>query len=257
MINLLIVDDEQIVIDMMKVIVNYVDFNIDYVYFANSMKEAQDIMKEKQIDIALCDIEMPGGSGLDLILWINEYYPNIIKIILTAHNEFEFAQRAVSLHCYSYMLKPATADMMAGLLPKAIKEVLSRRSDIKLRTLGGDYAKTILSEEKRDVIEEVRQYIDQHINEELVVEKLAQMAYISQNHLTRSFKKRCGMTVIDYITEHRLTLAESMLRNSNKSVTMIADEVGYFDYVYFSKLFKRHYGMTPREYRLMMSNIDA
>lgn len=256
MINLLIIDDEQILIDMMKVVVDYAEFNIDNVYFANNMKEAQNIMKQNQIDIALCDIEMPGGSGLDLILWINEYYPNTIKIILSAHNEFEFAQRAVTLHCYSYMLKPATADMMTGLLPKVVKEVLNRRSDIKLRTLGEDYAKTISSEEESDVIEAVRKYIDQHINEELVVEKLSQMAYVSQNHLTRSFKKKFGMTVIDYITEHRLTLAESMLKNTNKTVTMIADEVGYFDYVYFSKLFKRHYGMTPREYRIVTKSKD-
>ncbi len=256
MINLLIIDDEQIVIDMMRVTVDYAEFNIDNVYFANGMKEAQNIMKEKQIDIVLCDIEMPGGSGLDLILWINEHYPNTIKIILSAHNEFEFAQRAVALHCYAYMLKPATADVMAGLLPKAVKEVLNRRSDTKLRTLGEDYAKTISSEEESDVIEAVRKYIDQHINEELSVAQMAQMAYISQNHLTRSFKKKYGTTVMDYITEHRLALAESMMKNSNKTVTMIADEVGYFDYVYFSKLFKRHYGMTPREYRRMMKSKD-
>ena len=136
-------------------------------------------------------------------------------------------------------------------LRKIMKEVLNRRSDSRLRSLGRDYAKTLSPEEEVDAVERIRQYIDMHIQEDLSVEKLSQLAYMSQNHLTRTFKKKYGMTVIDYMIEHRLALAENLLKETNKTVTMIADEVGYFDYVYFSKLFKKRFGVTPREYRMM------
>lgn len=252
MIQLLIVDDEEIVLEMMQEIVDYRAFSIDRVFTARSMKEAVSVIEGEQVDIALCDIEMPGGSGLDLINWINGHRPEIVKLILSAHNEFSFAQQAVELHCFSYMLKPATPDSMAAMLKKTVSEVMKRRSDTNLRTLGADYRRTISGEEEADAVETIRKYIDQHIAEELSVEKMADMVFIFQNHLTRSFKKKYGKTVIDYITEHRLALAESMLRETNKTVTMIANDVGYFDYVYFSKLFKRHYGMTPREYRMMV-----
>lgn len=252
MISLLLVDDDPIVVDLMKEIVDYAAFGIEQVYTAGSMREAIAVLEKHSVDIALCDIEMPGGSGLDLIQYMNERQAQIVKVIVSAHNEFAFAQRAVELHCYSYLLKPVTPGNMANLLHRITKEVFSRRSDTHLRAMGRDYVKTLSMEEEVDAVENVRQYIDQHIREDLSVDKLAQMVYMSQNHLTRSFKKRFGKTVIDYIIEHRLALAENMLHDTNKTVTMIADEVGYFDYVYFSKLFKKRFGMTPKEYRLML-----
>ncbi len=252
MMNLLIVDDEEIVLDMMRQIVNYRDFGIDRVYTAGSMAAAIELIEKNPVDIAFCDIEMPGGSGLDLVNWINAHRPQMVKLILSAHNDFAFAQRAVSLRCFSYMLKPATPDSMADALRGVVEEVLRLRSDKNLRTMGENYSRTISGEEEADAIETVRQYIDRHIAEELSVEKMAEMVYISQNHLTRSFKKKYGKTVIDYIIDQRLALAEDMLRRTGKTVTMIANDVGYFDYVYFSKLFKRKYGMTPREYRMMV-----
>lgn len=254
MIRLLIVDDEQIVIDGILAKNNFREYNIDEVLTAGSMKEAQNVFETQQIDLTLCDIEMPGGSGLELIRWINEHFPDTVNIILSAHNEFSFAQTAVSLNCFSYMLKPLSPEAVAEMMPRAVKKVFSLRADSDMRQLGTEYARSVTPEEEPDSIEQVRQYIDQHISEELSVEKLAAMAYVSQNHLTRSFKKKYGMTVIDYIMKHRLALAEDMLRNTNKTITMISDEVGYFDYVYFSKLFKRHYGVTPREYRMMMKS---
>ena len=71
MIQLLIVDDEEIVLEMMQGIVNYADFGVDHVFTAGSMKEAISVIEKTPIDIGLFDIEMPGGSGLDLINWIN------------------------------------------------------------------------------------------------------------------------------------------------------------------------------------------
>jgi len=106
MIRLLIVDDEQIVIDGILARNNFREHNIDEVLTAGSMKEAQQQFENHAIDITLCDIEMPGGSGLELIQWINTHYPNTVNIILSAHNEFSFAQTAVSLNCFAYMLKP-------------------------------------------------------------------------------------------------------------------------------------------------------
>ena len=249
---LLLVDDDPIVIDMMREMIDYTTFGMDQVLTAGSMKEDIGLLETYTVDVVLCDIEMPGGSGLDLIQWMNEHQPQIVKIIVSAHNEFEFAQRAVELHCYSYLLKPVTPERMSDLMRRSVKEVMNRQSDSRLRSLGRDYAKSISNQDEEDTMEAVRQYIDQHIREELSVEKLAQMSYMSQNHLTRSFKKKYGKTVIDYIIEHRLALAESLLRDTSKTVTMIADEIGYFDYVYFSKLFKKHFGMTPKEYRMIM-----
>ena len=122
MIRLLLVDDDPIVLEMMSCMVDYPAFGIDNVETAGSLREAITVLEKQPVDIALCDIEMPGGSGLELIQWMNDQKLDTVKVIISAHNEFEFAQQAVELHCYSYLLKPVTPDRMSDLLNKTVKQ---------------------------------------------------------------------------------------------------------------------------------------
>ena len=98
-------------------------------------------------------------------------------------------------------------------------------------------------------IREYMDYINQHLSEELSVRSLANMAYVSPDHLTRSFKKRFSMTVSDYILQRRMTLAGELLRDNKLTITMVSDCVGFGNYSYFTEQFKKYYGMTPREYQ--------
>ena len=100
-----------------------------------------------------------------------------------------------------------------------------------------------------DVVDTVVDYINQHLSEELSVRSLANMAYVSPDHLTRSFKKRFSMTVSDYILQRRMTLAGELLRDNKLTITMVSDCVGFGNYSYFTEQFKKYYGMTPREYQ--------
>ena len=100
-----------------------------------------------------------------------------------------------------------------------------------------------------DVVEKVTEYIDAHLSEELSVKTLANMAYVSPDHLTRSFKKRLQVTVSDYILQKRMALAGELLKKPGLTVTMVSDTVGFGNYSYFTEQFKRYYGMTPREYQ--------
>ena len=158
------------------------------------MQQAQSILLENQVDIVFCDIEMPSGSGLELMEWMNENYPGVVKLILSCHNEFEFAQQAVSMSCLHYILKPATPEVMDQVLAKAVEQVLRQDSEKKLKQMGELYVRNLTDtdEENRDIAEIVQKYITEHVQEELVVEKLAQMVYVSQNHLARCFKRKYG-----------------------------------------------------------------
>lgn len=104
-------------------------------------------------------------------------------------------------------------------------------------------------EETIDVVDKVVDYIENHLSEELSVRQLANMAYVSPDHLTRSFKKRFQQTVSDYILKKRMTLAGELLRDRKLTITMVSDCVGFGNYSYFTEQFKKYYGMTPREYQ--------
>ncbi len=105
-----------------------------------------------------------------------------------------------------------------------------------------------LSAQKRDMLE-IKDYIDSHYTEKITLESLASTFYISKHYLARCFKEQCGMTVVNYIQQVRITRAKHLLRFSEESVEVIADTCGINDANYFSRVFRKVEGVSPAEYR--------
>jgi CheY-like chemotaxis protein len=80
--NLLIVDDEVIAINAIMNTIDWDMLPLDQILTANSFQQAVQVFAEKPVDIVLCDIEMPQGNGLELIEWINRFYPLTIKYFI-------------------------------------------------------------------------------------------------------------------------------------------------------------------------------
>ena len=99
------------------------------------------------------------------------------------------------------------------------------------------------------LISEIVNFIDGHLQESLSIERLCAKFYISKNHLYEAFRINLGNTVTGYINEHRIFLAKDLLRQSDKPMSEIAEQIGINNYTYFFKLFKKLTGITPTEYR--------
>lgn len=248
--KVLIVDDEIYAVQGIIDDVNWKMFSIDEVLTANSCGQAIRILQDTRIDIMICDIEMPAGSGIDLVRWIREQEGMMIEcIFLTCHPDFKFAQQAVQLECLDYILKPATTDQLHACIRKAVKKVTERNKDKLIREYGMAYLGSNPESEEKDIVRQVEQYIREHISEPLRVEELAQMYYISPTHLSRLFRKKHRMSVIEYIIEQKLQLAKSLLENPAYTVSMVSSSVGYTNYSYFTKIFKKAFGVSPSEYK--------
>lgn len=94
---LLIVDDEKSVVDSLALTIPWEDSGIEEVHRAYSAEEALDIASRFAIDVMITDIRMPEMDGLELIRLIRLSAPRIRSIILSGHDEFEYAQRSHSL----------------------------------------------------------------------------------------------------------------------------------------------------------------
>ena len=105
--NVLIVDDQPEVVESMAAGVNWTRLGAENVFTAYSVKEAQGVFERDRIDILLCDIEMPPTNGFALLRWVQERFSGVVCIFLTAHAEFEYAQEAVKLGSFDYILQPA------------------------------------------------------------------------------------------------------------------------------------------------------
>lgn len=250
--KLLIVDDEIFAIQGILDGVNWGVLGFEEILQAQSYGQAVELLEKTAVDIILCDIEMPDESGLELIAWVNEHRPDTECIILSCHDEFDFARQAVKLKCLDYILKPVRYDFLTEVLRKAMSAAEEKNRQAVLTNYGQIYIEKIVQPHKEDnvdVVEKAADYIDTHLSEDLSVKRLANMAYVSPDHLTRSFKKRYHQTVSDYILQKRMTLAGELLRDRSMTVTMVSDCVGFGNYSYFTEQFKKHYGMTPREYQ--------
>ena len=100
-----------------------------------------------------------------------------------------------------------------------------------------------------DRIQKCLNFIKRHINENIRIETLADVAYISKDHLIRLFKKEVGMTPVQYICQKKIEKAQLLLVTENMPIKEVVFLLSYEDHSYFNRLFKRLTGMSPSEYR--------
>lgn len=99
------------------------------------------------------------------------------------------------------------------------------------------------------MIQKVKDYIDEHYQEKITLEDMADYVGLSKYYLSYLFKKEEGTNFVSYINKKRIEKAKEYLRDTNNTVSQIYDLVGFSDQQYFSKTFKKIVGMTVTEYR--------
>lgn len=128
--KILIVDDEYLILNELKNNINWTELGIEKILTAQSIVQAKNIISQNDIEIILCDIELPEGSGLDLLAWVKDNHPNIETLILTCHADFSYAKQAVNLGCHDYILKPVQYHELEAAISKAIKKI---NAEVKLQ----------------------------------------------------------------------------------------------------------------------------
>lgn len=123
----LIVDDEVHSVRGLQAGVQWESLGIRDVYTAHSMKQAQEVFDSKQVDLMVCDIEMPNGSGMDLLKWVRERYPDTETIFLTCHSDFSYAKQAIQLSSFDYLLKPVQFEDLEQVIGKALDKIKKER----------------------------------------------------------------------------------------------------------------------------------
>ncbi len=96
---------------------------------------------------------------------------------------------------------------------------------------------------------QIRAYIDAHFADRLALSEISRRFYLSASYLSDAFKKYSGCTVTAYIAQVRMEQAARLLTETDRNLAEIAGEVGYDDYNYFCRLFKRYYRIAPNAYR--------
>lgn len=243
MLKVLIVEDEEMI---RKGIVLTVDWAaLDCVVVGEAANGAQGLEAARRLEpsLIITDLKMPQMDGIEMLTALRAEGCTAYVIILTAYDNFAYAQSALRLGAVDYLLKP----FHDGDLENAITRVQQRQQPTaEAAPIGtprkGDKSKYVL---------EAMDYISKHYNEpDISVGTVAQSLNISEGYLSHTFKKETDYTLLNYLTRYRIHKAMELLKDCRVKVYEVAEQVGYRDIAYFSATFKKYAGISPSEYQL-------
>ncbi len=242
--RVMIIDDEQSARKLMRASIDWDGLNMEVVGEAASGIEAINTIDELKPDIAFVDISMPFMNGIEFTETATERYPNLIIIIMTALDQFEYARKCVSLPVFEYMLKPMVRAEITEVLER-VKGKLDNSPDFWEDSKSDSDS---ISASKADSTELIKKYVEENYGDStLNLAFIAQHFGFSSSYLSRKFKQDTGTNFIEYLTGIRMTKAMDIAKSKAK-MYQAAAEVGIPDPNYFGRCFKKYAGMSYSDY---------
>ena len=232
MIKVMLVEDEVGTRNLLRIIVNWEEFHMKIVGEAQNGREALFRMQEEMLDLVVTDIKMPIMDGIALAEEIMEKYPAVKVIIVTAYDDFKYAQKALRAGAVDFILKP--------LKRQEVKDALLRV---------GRQIETV-EEGAKDVIDQIRDYMEEnYAQSSLSLSKVAEKYYLNSSYLSRTFRKKTGVPFVEYLNKIRIKHACDYLKSGNWKVYEIAEKVGIPNPDYFGRCFRKYMGISVNDYK--------
>lgn len=240
MYNTLVVDDEFWMCEGLKVVIEQCCPDFTVTDMAYDGQEAVGYMEKNEYDLVVTDIRMGEMDGLQLIEEMHERGWDIPVVVISGYDEFEYARKALRFGVIDYLLKP--------LDRQEIKDVLQNLKETRLTDKDGD-SKEDLLESGMHIVDYLKKMVEHHYMDDLGIAPLANKTGYNPSYLSRVFKLDTGMGFIQYLTKKRMSVACQYLLETDLTVADIAKKSGYMDDKYFSRIFKKEFGIPPGEYR--------
>lgn len=280
MIRVLIAEDEPPIAKSLATLLEMASGEIETIRIVINGKRALETLKEYKADLLFTDIRMPVMDGLVLSEAVRERHPNIVTIVVSGFQEFDYAVSAMKSGVFDYLLKPISMESVAEALAKAIPETRERKLRISWNSVAAPNARTEplhglrraaadeeeLAEElsrvfamtegteesrgcARKLCEDVARYLRGHYRENVTGADLSRAFGIPAVRLSREFKNHFGVSMSAFLNRYRIEAAKRLLKSGRDVlVKEAAASVGFNDQYYFSKTFKKITGEWPTEY---------
>ena len=217
----------------------------------NGREALSEILHTKP-DLVVSDVMMPEMDGNTLCSKIktNPSTNHIPVVLLTAKNRDEDKLEGLETGADAYIVKPFNMD----ILRRTIINLLNSHRLLQLKYGRNDSLEEQVEEVKmkspdEKLLDRVMAAINEHLDDsDLSVDMIAEQVGISRVHLHRKMKELTGQTPHDFIRNLRLKQAANLLANHGMNVTEVMYACGFSNSASFSTVFKKFYGMSPRDY---------
>ena len=235
--KVMVADDETYMLEAMEKLIDWKKLDCQLVYKAQNGQELLEYMKRDVPDIIITDIKMPLVSGIEVAQYVYDHMLPTKVIILSAYADFEYAQEAIQYDVCGYIVKTSVIEMLPGMIKKAVKK-LSIPVDSE-RERSEYYAD--------DIFGKLQKYIEEHFMDKLTLHQIAHEIHANGSYLSRLYKLKTGHNLFDVINKMKLEKAKEYISQGNK-IYEAAQKVGFDDVSYFSRVFRKYEGCSPREY---------
>lgn len=250
MYRLIIADDQPLSRNGLKKIVNWNELGFDVVEVFADGSEVLEYLESNQAEVLLLDVVMNKVSGLEVAKWIAQHKRKTKVVLISGYREFENARRAVEYGVSSYLLKPMESREIKEVFRK-VKTMLDEEAKLGLNLEMGVSSS---SETDMELIRLAEKYIENHLDQMICVDDIAENLFISKGHFQREFKRIKGITVMEYVVQIKMEKAKELLLKKERNYMDIAKILGYSDVKYFQKSFKKYTGYSMREYQRNLLN---
>ena len=193
-------------------------------------------LRRNPIDLIILDVYMPQMSGTELLLQLRAEGVDADVIMVTSANDAKTVNDAVRLGAVDYLVKPFDSAQITACLRK-----LNLLPESRPAVRGDKPGNTFCTQ--------FSVWLEHHYMQDVSLDQAAEAMGMSSFYFSRFFRTSYNQTFLEYLTAYRIDRAVELLQQTDIPVREIAVRVGYTDANYFTKVFKRHLGVTPTEYR--------
>lgn len=244
MYSFIFIDDENLMREFFQDVVDFSDYGFELAAMFSAAEQAIPWLKEHpETKAVITDIRMGEMSGLDFCEKVREYNEDILLVVLSGYQEFEYARRALRINVFDYLLKPTMYEDIDMLFKRMKKQ-------LDVREKGNQKTEDCQDYQFESMICKIKNYIEDNYDKDLTLDSVAKHVGMNASYLSRFFKQHTGSNFLDYVSNARVRKAIGYLADPTVKVGDICYMVGYKSPQHFYKIFRQYTGCTPSEYRV-------
>lgn len=255
MYKILIVEDEYLSANVLELIISK-EFKekVEIIKVDNGLT-AKHTINEREIDLAIIDINIPIINGTELCKYIRIKKNDMPIVVITGDCSYNLAETLFELEVNDYFIKPVREEIIIKTINKYMdkdNQELPKDKNSFLDCLETDSGEEVYDKELNnlnDYTQEAIQYVEKNIKKNITLEEVAKNINITPHYLSKIFKKEVGINFVTYVTDRKIDLAKEILADKNIPIVNISISLAFNQPNYFSKVFKKKVGVTPSEYR--------